>query len=402
MKQEVLIKAEGVSKTFCKDLKTSLKYGILDIWTEILGKQKNREALRPKEFWAVDNISFEVKRGECLGLIGHNGAGKSTLLKMLNGLINLDRGQIEMRGRVGALIELGAGFSPILTGRENIYINASILGFSKKEIEAKFDDIVNFSEIGDFIDTPVQNYSSGMKVRLGFAIAAQMEPDILIIDEVLAVGDTGFKIKCINRIAELKDKCAIIFVSHSMPQLARICNKAIFMVKGKMEYQGDNLTEAIEAYYNSFSVVETGIDQEVKNVVINKLLINDSSSIASINHNSDLNLTIDFSNVSGKKVSSFSCIIVDNDYKSVASSIYVFEKKEDYIDIEMVFTIPNLQLGLGTYYLSFQFFEDMGTDSRGAVLANYTNIGQFKITHSPSVTAASFQLLNNVKFLNYE
>lgn len=199
---EVLVKVENVSKKFCKDLKTSLKYGVQDLTAQIFGKDRN-QALRDKEFWAVNDISFEVKRGECLGLIGHNGAGKSTLLKMLNGLIQPDRGSIEMRGRVGALIELGAGFSPILTGRENIYNNAAILGFTKKEVDTKIEEIIAFSEICEFIDMPVQYYSSGMKVRLGFAIAAQMQPDILIIDEVLAVGDLGFVLKCFKKIDEI-------------------------------------------------------------------------------------------------------------------------------------------------------------------------------------------------------
>ena len=192
MKNDVLVKVEGVSKKFCRNLKRSLWYGVKDISSELFGSTKNSQ-LRPKEFWAVDDVSFELKRGECLGLIGHNGAGKSTLLKMLNGLIKPDKGKITMKGRIGALIELGAGFNPILTGRENIYNNGAVLGFSKKEIDAKFDAIIEFAEIDDFIDTPVQNYSSGMKVRLGFAVAAQMEPDVLIIDEVLAVGDVGFR-----------------------------------------------------------------------------------------------------------------------------------------------------------------------------------------------------------------
>ena len=194
MAEEVLVKAENLSKKFCKDLKTSLWYGLQDL---LPGRHKDREEtrLRPKEFWALKDINFELRRGECLGLIGHNGAGKSTLLKILNGLINPDAGQVTMRGRVGALIELGAGFNPILTGRENIYNNGAVLGFTRKEINEKIEAIIDFAEIRDFIDMPVQNYSSGMKVRLGFSVAAQMEPDVLIIDEVLAVGDIGFRHK---------------------------------------------------------------------------------------------------------------------------------------------------------------------------------------------------------------
>lgn len=165
MSDDVLVRVDGVSKKFCKSLKRSLIYGAKDVWTELSGGGKHDE-LREGEFWAVKDISFELKRGECLGLIGHNGAGKSTLLKMLNGLIKPDQGCIEMRGRIGALIELGAGFNPILTGRENIYNKGAVLGFTKKEIDAKYDAIVDFAEIEEFIDMPVQNYSSGMKVRL--------------------------------------------------------------------------------------------------------------------------------------------------------------------------------------------------------------------------------------------
>ena len=160
--------------------------------SEISG-QKNSDAphgagLRPGEFWAVKDVSFKLRRGECLGLIGHNGAGKTTLLKMLNGLIKPDAESITMRGRVGALIALGAGFNPILTGRENIYINGSVLGLTKKEIDAKIDEIIDFAEIREFIDMPVQSYSSGMAGRLGFAVATALDPDVLIVDEVLAVG----------------------------------------------------------------------------------------------------------------------------------------------------------------------------------------------------------------------
>ena len=164
---QVLVKVEGLSKKFCKDLKTSLWYGVKDLFSGITGRH-NDGGLRPKEFWAVKDISFELRRGECLGLIGHNGAGKSTLLKILNGLINPDEGKVTIRGRVGALIELGAGFNPILSGRENIYNNGAVLGFTKTEIDQRLEEIIEFAELREFIDMPVQNYSSGMKVRLGF------------------------------------------------------------------------------------------------------------------------------------------------------------------------------------------------------------------------------------------
>lgn len=258
MAGEVLVKVEGVSKKFCKDLKTSLWYGVKDLFSGLRGNQEDG-VLRPKEFWAVKDINFELRRGECLGLIGHNGAGKSTLLKILNGLINPDAGTVTMGGRVGALIELGAGFNPILTGRENIYNNGAVLGFTRKEIEAKIEAIIDFSEIREFIDMPVQNYSSGMKVRLGFAIASQMEPDVLIIDEVLAVGDIGFRFKCLNAIGELMKNSAVIFVSHSMPMIYRICNEVMLLNKGEKILFTPNIGRGIEMYYDMFSAGEQKI-----------------------------------------------------------------------------------------------------------------------------------------------
>ncbi|CAE8669088.1 unnamed protein product [Polarella glacialis] len=246
MSKEVLVRVENVSKKFCRDLKTSLWYGVKDLTGELLGGRQGQSELRPKEFWAVKDVSFELRRGECLGLIGRNGAGKSTLLKMLNGLIKPDTGKITMDGRVGALIELGSGFNPILTGRENIYNNGSVLGISKKEIDKVIDEIIAFSEIEKFIDSPVAYYSSGMKVRLGFSVAVHMKPDVLILDEVLAVGDSGFKIKSFNKINEMMKNAAVIFVSHSMPNVAIISNKILLMEYGQMEFHGGKCFHRID------------------------------------------------------------------------------------------------------------------------------------------------------------
>ncbi|MBL4680846.1 MAG: ABC transporter ATP-binding protein, partial [Pseudomonadales bacterium] len=268
MNEEILVNVENIGKRFCKDLKRSLWYGLKDISTATLGIQRKNE-LRKSEFWAVKDISFTLMRGECIGLIGHNGAGKSTLLKMLNGLIPPDEGKIEMKGRVGALIELGAGFNPILTGRENIYSNGAVLGFSKKEIDDRLDSIIAFSEIGEFIDAPVQNYSSGMKVRLGFAVASHMEPDILIIDEVLAVGDVGFVLKCFNRIDSILQNAAVIFVSHSMPQVSRISSQILLMEKGQTDYQGTDVSEGIDRYYSQFEITNGNISSSGKASITN-------------------------------------------------------------------------------------------------------------------------------------
>jgi lipopolysaccharide transport system ATP-binding protein len=217
------------------------------------------DQLRPQEFWALKSISFQVKRGECLGLIGHNGAGKSTLLKILTGVIRPDRGQVKMRGRVGAMIELGAGFNPLLTGRENIFNQAALLGFTQEEVRRKFDEIVDFSEIPHALDMPLQNYSSGMRVRLGFSIFAHLEPDILLIDEVLAVGDVGFRMKSLNKMSELMSRCAVVFVTHSMPQVFRICNDVMLLGHGAIQHHSRNVAEGVAAYFREFPGGENSI-----------------------------------------------------------------------------------------------------------------------------------------------
>ena len=237
---EVLVKVDNASKRFCRDLKRSLVYGMQDIASDLLGRDRSECALRKGEFLANDGISFELRRGECIGLIGHNGAGKTTLLKMLNGLIKPDSGSITMRGRVGALIALGAGFNPILTGRENVYVAGSVLGLTKREIRDKYAEIVAFAELEDFMESPVQNYSSGMQVRLGFAVATAMTPDVLLLDEVLAVGDVGFQAKCFNTLAEMrKQGVPFILVSHNMHQISRYCEKVLYLEHGKVKFYGD-------------------------------------------------------------------------------------------------------------------------------------------------------------------
>jgi ABC-type polysaccharide/polyol phosphate transport system ATPase subunit len=206
--------------------------------------------LRDGEFWAIKDVSFEVRRGEALGLIGRNGAGKTTLLRSLNGLIKPDAGRVEIRGRVGALIALGAGFNPILSGRENIYINASVLGLSAREIDAKLEAIIDFAELDEFIDAPVQSYSSGMQVRLGFAVAAYLEPEIMLVDEALAVGDARFQKKCFDRIQFMQSQgTAFIVVSHNPYQIETLCQKVAVMHKGMMPAVSDG-KQALSLYHD--------------------------------------------------------------------------------------------------------------------------------------------------------
>ena len=260
MSNDLLVSAKQVSKKYCRTLRHSMWYGVRDVLGEfdpraVRGGDGTRPRLRDREFWAVDDLSFELRRGECLGLIGHNGAGKSTLLKLLNGIIKPSAGRITLRGRVGALIELNAGFNPVLTGRENAYVYGAVLGFTRKEIDARYDAIVDFAELGDAMDAPFRTYSSGMQVRLGFAVAAQMDPDVLIIDEVLAVGDVGFRSKCYNRIAELVARSAVILVSHNMTHIARLADSALVLDCGRPAFHGST-PDAINAYYGLFDVVD--------------------------------------------------------------------------------------------------------------------------------------------------
>lgn len=242
MNDEVAIKVENVSKKFCKSLKRSMLYGVKDIAKNSLGMSANSHILRKDEFWAVNDVSFEVKKGETLGIIGPNGSGKTTILKMLNGIFWPDKGKITVKGKTGALIAVGAGFHPMLTGRENIYLNGAILGMSRYEVNRKFDDIVEFADIGDFLDTPVKFYSSGMFVRLGFSVAIHCEPDILLVDEVLAVGDKDFQIKCYQKMHEIKKKATtIIMVSHNEYTIREQTQKCLYIKEGNSKFLG--LTE---------------------------------------------------------------------------------------------------------------------------------------------------------------
>ncbi|GAB4369307.1 MAG: hypothetical protein Kow00121_09110 [Elainellaceae cyanobacterium] len=194
---------------------------------------------KSEEFWALKDVSFEIKQGDRVGIIGRNGAGKSTLLKVLSRITEPTKGRINIKGRVASLLEVGTGFHPELTGRENIYLNGAILGMSKSEIRQKFDEIVAFAEVEKFLDTPVKRYSSGMYVRLAFSVAAHLEPEILIVDEVLAVGDTQFQKKCLGRMDQVAHEGrTVLFVSHSMGTISTLCNKALYLIRGQINDAG--------------------------------------------------------------------------------------------------------------------------------------------------------------------
>lgn len=400
---EVLIRVESVSKKFCRDLKKSLWYGVKDMAAELLpfgSKQSSKKSylvsgsnghsvtsnlitntaqfpvLRADEFWALNNVSFEVKRGECLGLIGHNGAGKTTLLKMLNGLIKPDTGRIEMRGRVGALIALGAGFNPILTGRENIYVNGSVLGLTKRDIDEKIDEIIDFAEIRDFIDSPVQNYSSGMQVRLGFAVATALEPDVLILDEVLAVGDSAFRNKCYMKISETLAKTAVIFVSHQESQIRRICTKVAWISGGTIKQIGAT-DECLLNYLSDLRVRQPAT--KYCSDSITSLVINDSTK--KISYGDDFRISFSLATTDDIGLVAFCAGIVSDTGEGVAQCYFdkeVMALANQKIDVHLV--IHRVCLRSGQYSVNL-----VGTSSaRRANIFMWLNATDLTVKQSRS------------------
>ena len=251
---EPVIKIEGLGKKYRLGQRgasyATLRDSLSGLFSSLTAKSRNlRAAAQPSaELWALKDIDLQIKRGEVVGIVGRNGAGKSTLLKILSRITEPTTGRVEMTGRVGSLLEVGTGFHPELTGRENIYLNGSIIGMKKREIDLCFDRIVEFAEIERFIDTPVKFYSSGMYVRLAFAVAAHLEPEILLVDEVLAVGDMQFQKKCLGKMHDVAGRGrTVLFVSHNMAAVKRLCSKGVFLEAGELKLASD-IDEAVNLY----------------------------------------------------------------------------------------------------------------------------------------------------------
>lgn len=267
MTADVVIRAEGLGKRYLighqaeRERYTALRDVIARSAVSLAQSVRDLAHGRPtagfggnlEEFWALKDVNFEVRRGEVVGIIGRNGAGKSTLLKVLSRITEPTEGQVTIKGRVGSLLEVGTGFHPELTGRENIYLNGAILGMSRAEIRAKFDEIVTFAEVEKFLDTPVKRYSSGMYVRLAFAVAAHLEPEILIVDEVLAVGDVQFQKKCLGKMHDVaQDGRTVLFVSHNISSIKSLCSASILMQDGGIQGQFQTAQEGVELYITNF------------------------------------------------------------------------------------------------------------------------------------------------------
>ena len=256
------------------------------------GKEKNI-----KEFYALKGVSFEISKGECVGIIGHNGAGKSTLLKLLTGVAFPTSGEIEINGRLASMLELGSGFNPELTGMENIYFNGSLNGLTKEEIDGKLKDILEFADIGNFIEQPVKNYSSGMFARLAFAVAINVDPDILIVDEILSVGDVGFQVKCMEKFNEFKKKGkTILYVSHGLGTVKKFCDRAIWLQKGEVVDDGNSVI-VVERYYNlNFNPANIEQLKDHKSDIINSIAV--KSNTKNVEYLEKLDLEVEYDLIS--------------------------------------------------------------------------------------------------------
>jgi len=275
---DIVLEARGLHKKFRKgELYTSLR----DL-LPALARRAVTGGLGKSEFWALKDVNFQVERGEAFGIIGHNGAGKSTLLKHLCGILVPTSGELVVKGRLSALIEVGAGFHPDLTGRDNIYLNGTILGMTRAEIRSKFDAIVEFSELADFLDTPVKRYSSGMYARLGFAVAAHVEPDVLVVDEVLSVGDFVFQKKSVEKMRQvMKGGTTVVFVSHNLRAVADLCQRGMLLDHGTVSAIG-SATEVIKTYMER-GTAGAGADPD-KEVYVSRVTLRDEAGAEAVQY----------------------------------------------------------------------------------------------------------------------
>jgi lipopolysaccharide transport system ATP-binding protein len=389
---DVVLSVKNVSKKFCKNLKMTMFYGILDLSRNLLGLRTDSTSLRTSEFWAVDDVSFDLRRGQMLGLIGRNGCGKTTLLRLISGIFPPDKGEIVVKGRLATLISLGAGFHPHMTGRENIYLNGAILGMGRDEIASKLDWIIEFSELGEFIDSPVSAYSSGMRVKLGFSIAIAIKPDVLLLDEVLAVGDRRFRAKCYSEMDKVMKETAVIFVSHSIPNISRVCTDALVMDEGKMVYGIGGVEKAIDHYFSLFPADE-GSAVSSGQTRLNGLWLSTDGQMHeggggkfTLRHLDDLYLDMSLSidRVADRAV--VEIMFFDKEFNKVSvckSDLCGFTITNDSPEIRLKTKFPRLQLSPGMYSIAV-VVRSPDTDE---VLLRYHNAKDFQVTGGFAVLA---------------
>jgi lipopolysaccharide transport system ATP-binding protein len=351
MRDDIAIRVENLGKCYQIGQAKSgdLRQSFAHWWDGLRGRSNGQEkAAAEKEFWALKDLNFEIKRGEAVGIIGRNGAGKSTLLKILSRITEPTTGRFEINGRVSSLLEVGTGFHPELSGRENIYLNGTILGMKRREVKAKFDEIVAFSGIEKFIDTPVKHYSSGMKVRLAFSVAAHLEPEILIIDEVLAVGDSEFQKRCLGKMDEVSkgEGRTILFVSHDMAAVANLCSKAILLEYGVISKNGEPgtvINHYLKGHKLSHQVREIG-NKAVVQITPSKLEVTAGDSII---------FTIDINSEGHNQISGLAFLVTDELGKRVG--IIDLRKHispiQKYKKISLDIQVESLPLVEGVYFI---------------------------------------------------
>lgn len=357
----LVISVENASKKFKLKQETSLKDSFLNFF--------NPKSRPSDDFWALNNVSVDIHAGETIGLIGHNGSGKSTLLKLIGGIIDPTSGSVKSRGKLAALLELGAGFHPDLSGKDNVFLNAALLGMSREETEARYDEIVNFAGIPDFMNTQVKFYSSGMFVRLAFSVAVHTDPDILIIDEVLAVGDEAFQWRCFEKINEFKNKgCTIVLVSHALDQVQQLCDRVLVLDHGHVVFDGlpsesvkvfrelqlvdlnsSTLTNALSS--NSFSFARVEFNSQVEN---GKTLQGSEFSISfqmiSKEPVPEVNFALIFETISGQDICGFTSHGKNNNL-SLRSGANQFE----------IHFPEGIQIGGGHYYIAILLLDESGS-----------------------------------------
>lgn len=373
---------EHVSKRFTIRKDSSIKERIVT-----LGRAGRRHK---QDFWALRDVSLDIYAGETIGLIGHNGSGKSTLLKVIGGIIEPTSGMVDGRGRLAALLELGAGFHPDLTGRENVFLNASVLGLSREETEAQFDDIVAFAAIGDFIDTQVKFYSSGMYVRLAFAVAVHTDPDVLLVDEVLAVGDEAFQRKCMDRIRDFQHQGrTIILVSHSLDQVVDLCGRCVLLDKGKVLFDGKPAT-AVAQFRDileqrrldektAVEMVEAQGDGAITRVTA-AAVGPDRAPGTTLQPGNDLEIRV---TIASDDLTSWSCRIQIDDpmgQKVVVTGTDWLETPVTAIDgeCEVLFTLKNPPFGGGKYFVNATLL-----DGRAREVHSIMQATSFNVAHDP-------------------
>jgi lipopolysaccharide transport system ATP-binding protein len=329
-----------------------------DPYEKITGENSREEKGNSKYVWAIEDINFEARQGEVLGIIGRNGAGKSTLLKILSKVTSPTKGEIKIKGRIASLLEVGTGFHPELTGRENIFLNGAILGMTKAEIRSKFDEIVAFSGVEKYIDTPVKRYSSGMYVRLAFAVAAHLEPEILIVDEVLAVGDAEFQKKCLGKMKDVSSQGrTVLFVSHNMAAVKSLCNRGILMERGKVVFAG-SADETVEHYMRiNAQNLKQKVDFETKEVAVGNENIK-LKSVAVVPENpfitEEISIKISFWNASESKVVKVAIDFIDLNEDVVFGSGFDFQTDENGV-CSGTCIIPKDLLNDGVYSINIYF-----------------------------------------------